>query len=97
MEMLREFTATLIFIVGVTLVVSLIGVFDWGDLIAAIGCFVAAYFIWPSKRHGYREQDNRFLDMLEIIIELPIDILVWIVRFVIRIFRSNDGGIDIDL
>ena len=97
MEMLREFIATLIFIVGVTLVVSLIGAFDWGDFIAAIGCFVAAYFTWPSKRHGYREQDNRFLDMLEIIIELPIDILVWIVRFVVRKFRSNDGGIDIDL
>lgn len=97
METLREIIATLIFIAGTVLIFSLIGAFHWGTLLASFACFLAAYLVWPSKRRGQRERENVFLDVLELIIELPIEMLFWLFRFIGRMFRSKDGGFDVDV
>ena len=97
METFREIIATLIFIAGTVLIFSLIGAFHWGALFAGFACFFAAYLIWPSKRSGQREGENYFLDILELIIELPIDMLFWLFRFVASLFRSKESGFDVDI
>lgn len=71
--------------------------FTWGYCLTGLTCFVIAYFIWPSKKRGQRQQKNSFLDIVEIIIELPVEFFMWILRFVSRIFRSKDGSFDIDI
>ncbi|QBG37142.1 hypothetical protein [Litorilituus sediminis] len=97
METLREIMATLTFIAGTVLIFSLIGAFHWGTLLASFACFLAAYLIWPSKRSGQRERENVFLDVLELIIEFPMEILFWLFRLIGRLFRSKEGGFDIDI
>lgn len=96
METLREVIATLIFIIAITLVASVVGAFNWGSLIAGIACFVVAYFVWPSKNRGYRDQGSLFLDILEFVIELPVELFIWMFRLLGKVF-SKDGGLDIDL
>ena len=66
-------------------------------LITALSCYVIAYILWPSKKRGYREETNAFLNILEFIIEFPIEIFMWLCRLFGRIFRNKDGGVDIDL
>jgi hypothetical protein len=65
-------------------------------LIIALVCFVLAYLIWPSKRQGQRHEDNWPLDVMEILIELPAEIIFWVFRMIGHLFRKGDG-IDIDL
>jgi len=97
METLRELIATVIFIAGTVLIFSIFGEFHWASFFAGITCFVIAYFAWPSKRRGHREQDNFFLDILELVIEFPIELILWVFRLLARMFRSKDGGFDIDI
>lgn len=98
MNLLREIIATAIFIIAILLIVKLAAQgFDVGTLIAMIGCFLVAYFVWPSKRKGQRRDDNSWLDILEFIIELPTDLLFKLLRAIGRLFKGNDNGFDIDL
>ena len=97
METLREFIATFIFTVGSYFIFSIIGGFHLGSLLVGITCFVFAYFIWPSKTRGQRIEDNVFLDILEFVIELPVELFLWIIRFIGRIFTKKDGGFDLDI
>ena len=71
--------------------------FDWVFLLGSVGCLLLAYFIWPSKKRGQHRQDHWILDLLEFFIELPVEILLWSFRLLARIFKSKDGGFDIDL
>lgn len=97
METLRALSAIVIFISGLILTFSLVNEFQWDNLLGSAVCFVVAYFIWPSKKRGHREQDNAFLDILELVIELPIEIFIWFLRLLGRIFRNKDGGFDVDI
>ncbi len=97
METLREFIAAIIFIVGAVIIFSILERFSWDMLFAGITCFVIAYFIWPSKRRGNREGDSYLLDILELIIEFPVELFSWLFRLLARLFRSKDGGLDIDI
>ena len=98
MEALKELLATLSFIIGMVLLLSVgFSGFNWFELFFCITCLGLAYFIWPSKKRGQRESDNLFLDILEIIIELPVDIFTWLLRLLSRIFRNKDGSVDIDI
>jgi hypothetical protein len=97
MNVLREILALAVFLFGCYLIVILFkGGFDWLNLVAAIGCFVGAYVVWPSKKRGQREEDSVVLDILEIFIELPVEMVLWIFRFFWRTLRNSDGGINID-
>ncbi len=97
METLRELIATVIFIAGAVFMVAIIRGFHWPSLFGAVGCFVLAYFVWPSKRRGQREQESIFLEILELIIEFPVEIIIWIFRFLGRLFRNKDGSFDADI
>ncbi len=97
METLRELIATLIFIIGALLFFSIFGEFLWANFFAGITCFLIAYFIWPSKKRGHREQDNSFIDILELVIEFPVEVIMWVFRLFTRVFRSKDGSLDIDI
>ncbi len=90
MEKLRAIIAVVIFIIGIYLLLKLcVNPFEWTLLIVVITCFLLAYFIWPSKKNNQRE-DNIYWDVLEIIIELPFEIFIWIFRIVARIFHKAD-------
>ncbi|RYY77183.1 MAG: hypothetical protein EOO52_06810 [Gammaproteobacteria bacterium] len=90
MERLREILAVSLFFMGIFLVINAcLGKFDLLMLISGCVCLLLAYFIWPSKKNSQRE-DNFYLDIIEIAIELPFDILLWMFRFLIRIFRKAD-------
>ena len=97
METLREFLATFIFTLGVYFIFVMFGGFQWYFLLGCIICFVLAYFVWPSKTRGQRVQDNLFLDILELIIELPVEMFLWFIRLFGRLFSKKDGGFDLDL
>ncbi len=97
MILTRAIIATVIFSLGIFFLVKLfITPFEWMNLIIALVCFAIAYFIWPSKRQGQRQEDNWSLDIMEILIELPIEIIFWMFRMLGHLFRKGDG-IDIDL
>jgi hypothetical protein len=81
MNPLREFIATLFFIVAIVLTIYLCtNQFHWGYLFIAIGCYIAAYWIWPSKKDGQRADDYWWLDILELFIELPFRLIGWLLR-----------------
>lgn len=96
MTIIRATTAILIFLLGIFFVVKLFTAsFELTNLIIALVCFALAYFIWPSKKQGQRHEDNGFLDLIEILIELPAEIIFWVFRMLGHLFRKGDG-IDID-
>lgn len=90
MEKLRGVVAVVVFIIGICLLIKLcVDPFEWTLLIIAITCLLLAYFIWPSKKNNHRE-DNIYLDVLEIIIELPLEIFIWLFRILVRVFHKAD-------
>jgi len=97
METLRELIAALIFIIGSALIFSIIGDLHWERFLGGVTCFVIAYFTWPSRKRGHRKQGHSFLDVLEFVIELPIEIFIWVFRLLGRMFRNKDGGFDVDI
>jgi hypothetical protein len=70
--LLRELTAALLWLAFLMLSLNcLVASFSWGKLFLALGCLVAAYIIWPSKRRGERRDDSWLLDLAELLIEAP--------------------------
>jgi hypothetical protein len=102
MEKLRELISIIVFIASISLIASsLNSEFEWLLFVLGLFCIVTAYFVWPSKRRGKREGDSIVLDIIEIIIELPVEFFMGSIRFlgrVIRgIFSAKGDGFDIDL
>ncbi len=97
MTYFRAFFATGFFVVGIVSTVTLFKApFEWMTLVVALACFVLAYLVWPSKSKGQRQDDYWPLDTMEILIELPADIIFWAFRMLGHLFRKGDG-IDIDI
>jgi hypothetical protein len=97
MIVFRECLAVLIFLAGLSGPYSFIMVgFDWSAFFAMVLCFVLAYLIWPSKRRGQRDEGAYIADILEWMIELPIDVFLWILRLFGRLFGGKGNGTDID-
>ncbi|WP_428036431.1 hypothetical protein, partial [Amphritea sp.] len=98
METVREIVATILFVMGIVLLVSVgIDSFSWFALVAAVICLYLAFLIWPSQVRGQRQPGHPLLDILEFIIELPFDVFVWLFRGLKTLFQGKNGGIDIDL
>ncbi len=96
MNFIREFLAISFFVAGVLLcIVLFFDRFQWITLIFAVLSFIIAYVIWPSKKKGQREESNWFLDIMELMIQLPVDICFWTFRMIGHLFRKGDGP-DID-
>ena len=96
MTMCREVLAIIIFFVGIFFAFQLFVDFSWILLIFSTVFFIMAYFIWPSRKRGHRNDDNTYLDVLEFFIELPTAIVKFLFNFLARMFRDKDG-LDIDL
>jgi len=100
MQVLREIVAVIAFILGVVFIVDLVSYgFNSRGLFFSVLCFVVAYIVWPSKKKGQRNDGNGFLDILELVIEAPVEIFMWLLRIVGRLLGrgGGDGGIDIDI
>lgn len=95
---LREIIALIFFGAALALAVEffLEGLI-WIYLVGAAFCFALAYWCWPSKKRGQRDQDNWILDLLEVVIEFPVEAIVWCFRILGRTLRSKEGGLDLDL
>ena len=90
MEKLSGVIAVVIFIIGICVLLKLcIDPFELTLLVVAISFLLLAYFIWPSKKTNQRE-DNIYWDVIEIIIELPLEIFIWLFRILVRVFRKAD-------
>ena len=100
MNAIREILSVVIFVAALCLVVNLVTAgFSWLILCCSVLCFLSAYFLWPSKKKGARNDDNRFLDLLELIIELPIEAFIWLyrlLRLLGRLLSGKGDGIDFD-
>ncbi|OES24159.1 hypothetical protein [Alteromonas macleodii] len=102
MTLVREFLASALFVFGVfSLVYFFTDHFDWIYFAAAVAAFLIAYFVWPSKKRGKRDDDNGFLDTVELVIEFPVELVVWLFRLVGRVlgavFGGKGDGIDFDI
>ncbi len=96
METLRAILSIACFCFGIYFCVDFFSSnYDWMLLFLAFMAFLFAYFIWPSRRRGKREEEHAWLDFIEIIIELPVEAGLWIFRLFKRIFKEVDAGIDL--
>ncbi|MEC7120776.1 MAG: hypothetical protein VXW65_12855 [Pseudomonadota bacterium] len=65
---------------------------SWLYVAIAVGGFLLAAWIWPSRRKSDRRgKDYSFLDWLELLIELPAELLLLPFRFIVSIGRLFDG------
>jgi hypothetical protein len=102
MDTFREIIAILGFTVGITLLASVFAAgFGWFELSLGLSFFAFSYFTWPSKKRGKREEHSPILDIVELVIEFPVEVFIWLLRFLGRIFNrvfsNKDGGFDIDI
>ena len=100
MIFIRETLAVLMFIAALAFLVlffengSFEDVYAWAYIAGTGSGFVLAYMIWPSSQGGRRAQDNWLVELLEILVELPVNILLWLLRLLGRVLRGSD---DFDL
>jgi len=97
MIVLREIFSIIVFVVGFIFFGELfINEFSWQSLLVSLFCFGFAYLLWPSRKKGQRQDDHWYLDLIEFVIEVPIELLKWLFRLLGRIFSGKGDGIDLD-
>ncbi len=67
--------------------------FSWLVLLGVIISYLLAYYLWPKGK----TDDNPLYELVELIVELPFQILAKVLRSLGRAFSRSDGGLDIDL
>lgn len=88
MEPLRILLAVLAFLAGVAALVHGIAVGPlWAGLLGMALCFLLAYWLWPRRR----QLDYGWLDVLEVLVELPVNVVLWLLRLLGRVFRDVEG------
>lgn len=98
MNTAREIIAVIAFLVALYFAVDLFNSgFTILSLVVCVMSFMGAYIIWPSKKQGQRNDDNWLLDIIEFIIELPAEVITWLIRLLARLFSGKDDGVDFDL
>ncbi len=96
MELLRALISLVLFSCGIYFLFDGFSPeLDWKALALAAFVFVLAYFFWPSRKRGQREDGNPWLDALELIVELPVEIFLWVFRLFARLFKDGDAGVDL--
>ncbi|MDX1453264.1 MAG: hypothetical protein R3183_11955 [Oleiphilaceae bacterium] len=97
MIIIREMLACLIFLVGLVWVIeSITDGFMMTQFFLGLLCLLGAHFVWPGKLRHQSDERKRFLDWLEVLIELPFEILAWLFRVLGRLLGGKGDGIDID-
>jgi Flp pilus assembly protein TadB len=87
MEPLRILLALLAFLAGIAALVHGIAVGPlWVGLLGMVLGFLLAYWLWPRRR----EVDSAWFDVLELLVELPVNALLGLLRLLGRFFRDID-------
>lgn len=88
MELLRMLLSALAFAAGIAcLVYGLSGDLWLPWLVGMALCFLLAYWLWPRGR----DAQSPWLDALELLVELPVNAVLWLLRQFGRLFRDVDG------
>lgn len=93
----RMFTGVSAYIVAIAALVYALDTKELMFFFISVICFIVAYAIWPSKKRGQREGEHAFFDILEFIVMLPTEIVLWFFRLIARLLFSKNDGLDIDI
>lgn len=96
MILLRMLLSVALFI---TAILALVGLFlngvSWLYVAVAVIGFLLAAWVWPSdpKRYRYENKLNAWdwLEILELVIVLPAQIILWPIRLILSIGQLFDG------
>lgn len=93
MTFLRMFLSVVLFIAAILALVGLfLNGFSWLYVVIAVGGFLLAAWVWPSRREsGRHRNDHGFIDGLELLIEFPAEILLLPFRLIVSIAKLFDG------
>lgn len=96
MTFLRMLLSVVLFIAAVLALIGLfLNGFSWLYIAIALGGFLLAAWVWPSdpKRYRYENKLNAWdwLEILELVIVLPAQIILWPIRFILSIGQLFDG------
>lgn len=96
MTFLRMLLSVALFIAAVLALIGLfLNGFSWLYIAIAVGGFLLAAWVWPSdpKRYRYENKLNAWdwLEILELVIVLPAQIILWPIRFILSIGQLFDG------
>ncbi|GAA5315157.1 MAG: hypothetical protein AseanaTS_03610 [Candidatus Pelagadaptatus aseana] len=98
MNTFRELSSCVLFMIALLLLFEIFTAgFSWVFAGGSVVFFVLAYLVWPSKKKGQRNDDHWYLDVLEVVIELPIELVLRLFRFLARVAKDKDGGFDLDI
>ena len=67
-----------------------VGGFSWLILLSIILSYTVAYLCWPSRKRGKRKEEHWLLEIIESIIELPVDLVVSFIKIFARFGRDKD-------
>lgn len=89
LNLFREIVSLLLFSGAIFFMVLLfITGFSWLYIGGLVACILASFYLWPSKKRGQREGDNWFLNILEVLIELPVEVCLWLIRRSLRLLSE---------
>ena len=96
MTFLRMLLSVALFIAAILALIGLfLNGFSWLYIAIAVGGFLLAAWVWPSdpKRYQYENKLNawEWLEILELVIVLPAQIILWPFRFILSIGQLFDG------
>jgi len=96
MTFLRMLLSVALFIAAVLALVGLfLNGFSWLYVAIAVGGFLLAAWVWPSDPKRYRCENKLnawdWLEILELVIVLPAQIILWPIRFILSIGQLFDG------
>ena len=96
MTVLRMLLSVAFFITAILAVVGLfLNGFSWLYIAIAVGGFLLAAWVWPNdpKRYRYENKLNAWdwLEILELVIVLPAQIILWPIRLILSIGQLFDG------
>ena len=96
MTFLRMLISVALFIAAILALIGLfLNGFSWLYIAIAVGEFLLAAWVWPSdpKRYQYENKLNawEWLEILELVIVLPAQIILWPFRFILSIGQLFDG------
>lgn len=96
MTVLRILLSIALFITAFLVFIGLfLNGFSWLYIAIAVGGFLLAAWVWPSdlKRYEYENKLNilDWLEIIELVIVLPAQIILWPVRFILSIGQLFDG------
>ena len=91
MTVLRIFLSTALFIAAIVALIGLLlNGFSWLYVAIAVGGFLLAAWVWPSRSApDRRSKDHSSLEWLELLIEFPAELILWPLRWLGALVRHG--------